>query len=924
MARAGPRARKLIDRPVYFDFKDRPLRRDVGWLGSLLGELLREQGPPALFETVERARLAARRRHRALPESVGGDDTDGGPELSTILADLPPSLALEVVRAFSAYFGLANMAERVHRIRRRVDYLRAGETQRGSFRAVLETLADSGVTLAQVRARLQRLCVEPVFTAHPTEAVRRTLLKKDQRIARALVDRFHLNTMTPGEEQSTADRIALEIANGWQTEEQLREQPTVAEEVEHVLFFLTDVLYRIIPAVHEELEDASEAVYGERVGLEGPLVRFGSWVGGDMDGNPNVGAETIEATLERHLELVLRLYRREVLALFDSLSQSTSRVPVDDAVRERVAHYRQLLPETWAEIPARYHEMPYRLLLWFASERLTRKGKGAPQAYGQPEEFRADLALIEASLTNNRGERAGRALVRRLLVRLDTFGFHLATLDVRQDAELHRRVVGELIGWADFENLSLLERSERLAAALSTAELEAGRVLSEETRAALAVVDALRRGRERFGDQAIGTYIISMAKGADDALAVLLLARVGGLVESDGGVPLDIVPLFETVDDLAAAPATLRALANNSEYAAHLKRRGRRQVVMLGYSDSNKDGGIAASRWALQRAQVELVGVAQELGLGLSFFHGRGGSISRGGGKPRNAILAAPSGSVRGRTRMTEQGEIIHDKFGLRGIALRTFEFVIGAVLERPDASAEFRRTERRPPGGEEMACIADASRRAYRALVHDEPDFPSFFQLATPIDVIERLRIGSRPAKRRQMRGVEDLRAIPWVFAWTQTRSVLPGWFGVGSGLETAVERFGLERLRELARSWPFFAVFLADVEMVLAKADLGIASRYAQLAGEVGERLFPVVRVEFERTREQLLAILEQVELLERDSTLQRSIRLRNPYVDPMSFVQVDLLARWRAGGRQDTELERVLGQTVRGIARGLQNTG
>jgi phosphoenolpyruvate carboxylase len=815
------------------------------------------------------------------------------------------------------------MAERVHRIRRRVDYLRAGEHQRGSFRAVLATLSARGVSLADVRARLAHLCVEPVFTAHPTDAVRRTLLKKEQRVARALVERFHADTMSPGERAACGERIALEIASGWQTEEQRRERPTVAEEVEHVQFFLADVLYRVVPALHEELEGAAEEVYGAPIGLARPLVRFGSWVGGDMDGNPNVGADTVRATLARHLELVLREYRREVRGLFEHLSQSTTRVAVDAALQARVADYRARLPETWEEIPARYHEMPYRLLLWLVSERLARKERGAPEGYGQPAEFRADIALIEASLAAHGGARAGSALVRRLLVRLDTFGFHLATLDVRQDAQLHRRVVGELLGRPGFDALPGDERTRLITAALARERAPRAGALSDEGRATLDVVAALREGRAQYGPEAVGAYVVSMTQGPDDALAVLLLAREGGLVEQ-GAVPLDVTPLFETVDDLAAAPRTLRALARDPAYAAHLAQRGGRQVVMLGYSDSNKDGGIAASRWALQRAQTELVGVAEELGVALTFFHGRGGSISRGGGKPRSALLAAPAGALRGRTRMTEQGEIIHDKFGLRGIALRTLELVVGAVLERPDAAGEHAGDAPAPAWTAAFETVAQESRRAYRALVHDDPDFPVFFQLATPIDVIERLRIGSRPSKRRSMRGVEDLRAIPWVFAWTQARFVLPGWYGVGAGLAAAEQLHGLARLRETARAWPFFATFLADVEMVLAKADLQIAARYSALAGDVGARLFPIVQAEFERTRAGVLAVLEQDALLERDPTLQRSIRLRNPYVDPMSFVQVALLQQWRAGGRADAALERVLGQTVRGIARGLQNTG
>jgi len=881
-----------------------------------LGQILREQGPDELFGTVERARLAARARRHG--------EASAEADLAAVLKDLEPRLAFEVVRAFSAYFGLTNMAERVHRMRRRVDHLRAGENQRGGFAAVLTALRDQGVSLADLRARLQAVCVEPVFTAHPTEAVRRTLLIKDQRIARALVDRFHTASMTPGEVLATGERIAVEIASSWQTEEQLHARPTVAEEVEHVLFFLSDVLYRIVPALHEEVENACLQVYGERAGLTAPLVRFGSWVGGDMDGNPNVGAATVRATLARHLDLVLRRYRSETRTLFECLSQSGSRVAVDPRVPERIARYRASMPEAWGEIPARYHDMPYRLLLWLMSERLARKRNGDAAGYGAPAGFRADLQLIDDSLTAHGGASAGRSLVRRLLARLDTFGFHLATLDVRQDAEVHRRVTGELLGRSDFEATGAEQRARLLATALGAAVRAPARDLSDEARATLDVMAALREGRERFGPEAVGTYVISMARGPDDALAVLHLARSGGLCEADGAVPLDVVPLFETVDDLAAAPATLRSLTRDPAYLTHLQSRGRRQVVMLGYSDSNKDGGIAASRWALHRAQEELVAVAREANVLLTFFHGRGGSISRGGGKPRQAILAAPSGAVRGRTRMTEQGEIIHNKYGVRGIALRTLELVVGAVLERADAAADQPPDVTPPQWTEGMQTIALASRLAYRALVHDDPDFPTFFQLATPIDVIERLRIGSRPSKRRAMRGVQDLRAIPWVFAWTQSRLVLPGWFGVGSGLAAAAEQHGAARLQQMARDWPFFATFLADVEMVLAKADMAIAERYAALAGDVGRRLFAVVRQEFELTRRLVLECIGCTELLDRDPTLQRSIRLRNPYVDPMSFVQVDLLRRWRAGGRVDEALERVLGQTVRGISRGLQNTG
>ncbi|MDG2144662.1 MAG: phosphoenolpyruvate carboxylase [Planctomycetota bacterium] len=900
--------------PIHFDPKDHPLRRDVGWLGDLLGRLLRELAPEGVFDTVESARIAAQRRRTGDPAAAT--------ELAELLHLESPAMTLEVVRAFSAYFGVVNMAEQVHRLRRRIDYMREDVPQPGSLRAVVNELARRGTTIEEVQGALQSIVFEPVFTAHPTESVRRTLLKKEQRLARALVARFHKDTLDPVALEVLDHAVALEIASAWQTEEQLLGRPTVAEEVEHVLFFLSDVLFRVAPSVREELERSLEHAYGSPVRIERPFMRFASWVGGDMDGNPNVGAETLRATLARHVDLCLRCYGNELRGLHEHLSQSTTRVPIDAELLERVRTYTKRFPSDFAAIPARFGEMPYRQLLWLMEARLERKRRGDEGGYGLPSEFREDLALIDRSLANHRGSRAGRELVRRSLWRVDVFGFHLAALDVRQDAEVHRRVVGELLADDEFVARSSEDRTARIAAALSSDQPLALEHPSEEAASTLDVFRALAEARERYGSEALGPYIISMAQGPDDALAVLLLARVGGCAEPNGRVPLDISPLFETIDDLDAGPDVLLALCKNATYAKHVTERGKRQIVMLGYSDSNKDGGIATSRVALFRAQENLVSTAAELGLELTLFHGRGGSISRGGSKPRAGLLATPRGALRGHARSTEQGEIIGDKFGLRGIATRTIEVSLGALLERTAGD------ERTPIATDEQRAIAqtisDASRAKYRSLVHDDPDFTELFQAMTPIDVIERLEIGSRPARRRNMRGVQDLRAIPWVFAWTQSRATLPGWFGVGTGIAAAIEKYGVQEVRRAKRDWPFLAMLVSDVEMVLAKSDLDIAARYAELAGDVGKRLFPVIKTEYQSAVAGVLALNEANELLEHDPTLQRSIQLRNPYVDPMSFVQVDLLRRWREGGRADKQLERVLVQTVRGIARGMRNTG
>lgn len=905
--------------PVFFAPKDRPLRADVGRLGALLGDLLKDLAPEGVYATVEAARLAARRRRKG--------DAGAADELSELLGALAPETALEVVRAFSAYFGVVNMAENVHRLRRQIDYLREDKAQPGSLRASAEALVARGTTAEEAATAVESLLVEPVFTAHPTESTRRTLLKKDQRLAQALVERFEADSLDPRALRVLDEKITLEIASSWQTEEQLPGRPTVGEEVEHVLFFLSDVLYRVVPAVHEELERALSEAYGERIPIRRPVVRFSSWVGGDMDGNPNVGADTIRATLARHLELSLRRYTEELTGLHEHLSQSSSRSGVSVEVVELADRYAAQFPDAAARIPSRYAEMPYRRLLWLMTARLAAKGAGTDGGYGPPEEFRSDLALIAKSLEAHHGDRAGLALVRRALWRVDVFGFHLAALDVRQDAEVHRAVVARLLGEEQLLASSPEERTRAITAELVAMEgadwaPNPAAIEDPEVVRTLDVFRALSEAREIYGPHALGPYIISMAQGPDDALAVLLLARTAGCVDENGAVPLDIAPLFETVDDLREGPGVLEALCSDPAYHAHLESRGQRQLVMLGYSDSNKDGGIAASRVALDRAQEELAKTAESLGLKLTLFHGRGGSISRGGSKPRDGILAAPQGALAGHARATEQGEIIGAKFGLRGIASRTLEVTLGALLERTAAGDSSRLAT--PEQRAIADTIARASREKYRALVHDDPDFPALFAGMTPIDVIERLEIGSRPSKRRGQHGIDDLRAIPWVFAWTQCRVTLPGWFGVGTGLAAAVQEHGEEAVRAARRAWPFLATMFADVEMVLAKSDLAIAARYAELAGDVGARLFPVIRAEHERARQGLLDLMQTDALLDSDPTLQRSIRLRNPYVDPLSFVQVDLLARWRASGRDDEALERVLIQTVRGIARGLRNTG
>jgi phosphoenolpyruvate carboxylase len=906
-----------------FTSKDRPLQRDVRRLGSMLGRMLRDIGSAGLYERVEGARRSALARRGA---AAGGDaegELEGEARLADFVSGLEPELALELGRAFSSWFGVVNLAERVHRERRLGSYAARGEARPASVRSVLTKLRGAGLDLEGLSAIWTGLAVEPVFTAHPTEALRRTMLAKELRMGEALRARRE-DVPAAGREQAAALReVREELHVAWQTDEHLAVRPSVADEREQSLFYLSDIVWKMLPRLARELREALAEEYGPEAEplVEQWPVRFASWVGGDMDGNPAVDAGTIRATLARHAELAISRLVDEVRELFGALSQSRSRVSFSPDFEQRLEQLKASLPSLAARVPERYGDMSYRTFLWIAYERLQATLEARAGAYAEPEELTADLELVAASLRENCGRHAGLRAVEDLLVRLRAFGFHLATLDVRQDALVHREAVGELLGRQGFAGSSGAERTRWLQEAL-VGRSQGRETEDEQTRRMLDVMRAIGEVRARHGSRAVGLYVISMAQGPDDALAVVYLARCAGLGPAEGPTPLDVAPLFETVDDLDTAPATLRALLDDPVYRAHLETRGRLQWVMLGYSDSNKTAGIVPSRVALQKAQDELAGVAREAGIDLAFFHGRGGSTSRGGSKPRAAVLGSQADTLRGRLRVTEQGEIIRAKYGSEGIALRTLELLLGATLERTalDALGRGHRDADEPL----LAELAQDGRAAYDRFVQEDPRFLPYFRAATPIDVIERMALGSRPASRREQRGVEDLRAIPWVFSWTQSRLVLPGWFGAGEALERARDRHGIAELRSLRHRSPTFAGLLRDCEMVLAKADLGIARRYAGLAGETGANVFPELAAAFERTVCLILEVLEADQLLADDPVLRRAIRLRNPYIDPMSFLQVDLLERWRAGDRQDQGLERALFASVHGIARGLQNTG
>jgi phosphoenolpyruvate carboxylase len=900
---------------ITFEDKDQALRDDVRTLGAMLGDLIREQSGDELYEFVESARLRAIRRREG--------NEKPGEELSQLVGGLEPKEALQVIRSFSTYFQMVNTAEKVHRIRRRREYLRdVVHYQPGGLEDTFIKLKASGLDADGLRDLLKTLLIEPVFTAHPTEPTRRTMLRKEQNIVKHLVDLLN-PTMTPQEKEAAMQNIRLLATTGWQTDEHPSEQMTVADELEHVLFFITDVLYRAIPPFYEDIESAIKRIYGEegeKVRVPN-ILRFGSWVGGDMDGNPNVNAKTIRATLARQRALVLDLYYNECASIAAKLSQSTDRATFGQEMLDKIDKYRAIFPNAYHAVPARHRDMPYRVFLRLIQQRLQTTYDDDVFPYEKVSQLIDDIELIADSLAANKGQQAGLFAVRRLLRRIHTFGFHLVTLDVRQDAEVHRAVVGECLGEADWADLSPDVRTKRLVDALSSRE-SAGLTLSTQARKTIAVFQAIAFCRRKYGARSIGPFIVSMTQGVDDILSVMLLAQWGELHNKRGQVPLDVAPLLETVDDLNNGPAILESLLSIDLYREHLRRRKNRQMVMIGYSDSNKDGGLASARWALQGAQEVIVKAAEKQGIELTLFHGRGGTISRGGSKTHVAVLGAPPGTVNGRLRVTEQGEIINEKYGLRGIALRTLEQVTGSVAL---ATAMPRHRGSDDPAWHKMMdVIADESRRAYRALIYESPNFYDYFRMATPIDLIERMRIGSRPSARRAQKGIEDLRAIPWVFSWTQSRLVLPGWYGIGSGLQKAIDEFGENAVGEMFREWYFLRSLTADVEMVLAKSDIGIAKLYSELAGELHDEFFPIITEEYERTLNLVLGFSDHEALLDGDVTLQRAIMLRNPYVDPMSLMQVDLLKRWRASNYEDKAIFDALLASVNGIAQALQNTG
>jgi phosphoenolpyruvate carboxylase len=899
---------------IQFPPKHAALREDVHLLGSLVGEVLRDQGGESLFEVVETDRqLAIARRN---------GDAAAEAQLEQRTRGRSPALARELERAFTAWFQVVNLAEQVHRVRRRRAYFQddRDKPQPGGVSAAIAVLKENGLDRNGVLNLLRQLQVVPVFMAHPTESTRRTILRKQQRLADLLFDRLN-PTLSPSEQRASVAEIRSELTTGWQTGDHPRQQVTVADEREHVMFYLAEVLYRVLPDFYDEIAEAIGAHFGSAPDpIEIPtLIRFATWVGGDMDGNPDVHGKTIRETLARQQQAIVNSYFIEVQELAQILSQSGSRVGVSEALIQRSADYALLMPDVRSSAPARYDSMPYRVFLGQVAERLRATYESRSTGYENPQQFQRDIALVADSLMAHRGRHAGLHSVRRLQRRIDTFGFHLATLDVRQHSLIHHGVIARAMDERDWLDRDPSSRHRQLVKWLENdtgpkTELDA---LGKRT---LAVFTTMLQCRRRYGNDAVGAYVVNGVQQADDVLAPLLLARWADAVDKNSDlIAIDFAPMFDSMQALRRAGESLTSALAEPLYRKHLDGRGKRQMVWVGYSESSKQAGIIASRYAAYQAQQAIVDSLNRAGEKQLLCHARGGSIPRGGGRVDTMLNAMPPRAINGWLALTEQGESINHHYGLSSIALRTLERAFGAL----SLATTKAQTEINSEWEAVAACMASHSERRYTDLVIHTSGFESWFRAVTPIDVIERMQIGNRPTTRAGQTGLLALRAVPWVFAWTQNRMLLPGWYGAGSGLHAALSEFGLDVCRKAWQA-PFMSHLFSDLAMMLARTDLAIGSHYLALAPIEGHQYFDLIQAEYALARESLLQITGFEELLDDDRMQQRALQLRNPYVDPIHLMQVDLLARWRASGRENRDLLEALLASINGISQGLQSTG
>jgi len=915
------------------------LARDVRFLGNALGEVLREQGGDALFDSVERMRaLTKEARNQA-----GGDAAES--ELDSLIAGMDFTVALPVLKAFTTYFQLVNLAEQkeIARVNRRRAFDAGADPRPESVRDAIRQLRDSGATAEQMQHLVSALSIQLVFTAHPTEAKRRSIQEKLHRLS-GYLSAIEQPLLSRGEKERVEADIAAETEILWQTDEVRQRRLSVLDEARNILFYFGETLFDVTPRLYEDLQTALAECYPETAFTIPNFLEYGSWVGGDRDGNPTITLAHTAEVVRLHRDLALSRFIPAVRTLSDRLSQSLHYVGVSEELERSLAQDAERLPEVAAQAAGRSPTEPYRRKCEFIWERLRRTQSGDEGGYASSADFITDLELIQRSLEQHGGRFAARRALGPVLFQARLFGFHLARLDIREHKAKYLSALAAVlqsqgIDWqrlGEIGKIALLEREIGGARPLIPAILD----YDPETNTTLGLFRLVFEKMQTLGEDAFGSFILSMASDVSDVLAVLLMAKDARLADlrSEGGWShVDVVPLFETIEDLENAPQILDTLLSNPIYRRNVTLRGGNQEVMVGYSDSNKDGGYLTANWKLYVAQAALTEVAAKHGISLRLFHGRGGAVGRGGGPAGKAILAQPPGSVGGRLKITEQGEVIAARYFDQEVAYRNLEQIVHAVLL---ASANLQAPPLLGVGGaraEAMEAMSNTAERTYRALVYDDPDFVRFFQEATPVGELAQLNIGSRPPKRTASDRIEDLRAIPWVFSWMQSRYTLPGWYGLGTALSQYAGQSPthLESLREMYRQWPFFATMLDNAQMSLAKADMDIAARYASLVQdqEMAQRIYQTIRVEYNCSVEIVCRIIGQETLLDNSPILQKSIRLRNPYVDPLSYLQIELLKRLRAlpleGDTEELKVQRrdlraAVLLSINGVAAGLKNTG
>jgi phosphoenolpyruvate carboxylase len=924
---------------------ERPLVEDIRLLGRILGDVIRTQEGPEAFELVEQIRkLSVAFRRDA--------DHEADKALKKLLKGLPGDRAVSVIRAFTYFSHLANLAEDRHHIRRRAIHERAGHTQEGSIDVALQRLRWAGITPKSISDMLATSYVSPVLTAHPTEVQRKSILDAERDIAHLLTERDAIkaraaavnaakDALTPKELAANELQMRARVMQLWQTRLLRFTKLTVADEIENALSYYEATFLREIPKLYAELE---EALPGQSIAS---FLRMGQWIGGDRDGNPNVTAQTLEHALTRQSDVALRHYLTEVHYLGSELSLSAMLVPFGPEMQALAARspdtnehrqdepYRRALTGIYARLAA--------TLKVLTGGEAARHAVAPQNPYANAEEFLADLRTIETSLCSHHGEAVAAQRLHPLIRAVEVFGFHLATVDLRQSSDKHEEVVAELLSAARVEkNYSQLDEHAKQALLLGL--LNDARPLrvpgadySAHAVSELAIFEMARRMLASFGKQAIRHYIISHTETVSDLLEVLLLQKEVGLLrgtlDSEAHNDLIVVPLFETIEDLRNAAPIMRDFYALPGVAGLIQRSGGEQDIMLGYSDSNKDGGIFTSNWELYRAEIALVELFEKLershGITLRMFHGRGGTVGRGGGPSYQAILAQPPGTVRGQIRLTEQGEVIGAKFANPEIGRRNLETLVAATLEATLLQPTKPATRAFLDAAAELS---EASMDAYRGLVYDTPGFTDYFFGATPLKELAQLNIGSRPASRKALEKIEDLRAIPWGFSWGQCRLTLPGWLGFGSAVQAfldkpdaAERKAALALLQKMYRQWPFFRTLLSNMDMVLAKSDLALASRYAELVSDsrLRKKIFAAIEAEWHRTADALAQITGEKNRLESNPALARSIRHRFPYIDPLHHLQVELIRRYREG-KADERVQRGIHISINGIAAGLRNTG